>query len=927
MTLRTSLIISGDSASARQAVNDLDNSMKIADSDAKRLGATSGALASQMAVSAQASARAATGVASAGMAAANARIAMLDMTHVGINMTQMLASGVNPMHALVLESGRLATAVQYSSGGIGGLVKQAATWLGLIKVTRDAELAEEAANAAASAQSIRGAAQRTASAIAAADTELALAQAAVRTAATSEAEAAAQAQLAAAHEAVAAAAAQAAVAEDALAVAMGREAEASAAAGASTRVMIGGTGVGLLGIAAVAGIAYGAIKRFQDQVKDSGALDRFAETSRLSAEQIEKLGGKVDYTGHNVRTVTGLTVTFGDVMAGVFQEIAKEANDGSAWDNFKSHASGAFGDILDFWNKTSAAISAGLWTLGDIAKDVFQYIAQKIGQSFYDGVNKAIDALNGLNAKIPKWAGGGDPNLIPHLKQGPKIPDLGTLGSLMRSQADKNYADALAANNAAYAGIKKGAVQHGLGRLSDLSDTHNPPKGPKARKQSDHGLGDALKELDAQIKGQRALAAAYGISDAEVIKAEALQKAEEQAIRHKGEVGVFYEKELQLAVAQGLVEGAKRVADMKAETSARQRVNAMVAQGIIPASQANDQLQLENELRPLQARLQLADAKTRQELLKIIHDTIQAHKDLNAQLSEEQFLRDKAANDNDIEQLRLEATLIGASNRERAVAIAQLQAQQKLRDMPGLSPEQQQNYIQSYIDKANASVRTPFQEWADSIPQTAAAVTDAFQNIEFKGIDQFVEGIDLAKLSFKGLGELILSTGQSILTMIVQMTLKMLFFRAISGAIGGGVSDSQLGGVDVSGYTGPLDGSSKGNVFSHGSIIPHRDGGVVSQFTLFPMSDGRTGSMAEDGPEAIMPLTRDSSGRLGVRSSASGGQPSLVEIRISGGDLFQAEVTRISGNVAVQVVDDAAPRIAKSTGKAVVSALTKSPLP
>jgi hypothetical protein len=53
-----------------------------------------------------------------GLAAQNARIVMLDLTHVGINMGQMLASGVNPMRALVMESGRLATALQYANGSV-----------------------------------------------------------------------------------------------------------------------------------------------------------------------------------------------------------------------------------------------------------------------------------------------------------------------------------------------------------------------------------------------------------------------------------------------------------------------------------------------------------------------------------------------------------------------------------------------------------------------------------------------------------------------------------------------------------------------------------------------------------------------------------------------------------------------------------------
>jgi len=47
-------------------------------------------------------------------------------------------------------------------------------------------------------------------------------------------------------------------------------------------------------------------------------------------------------------------------------------------------------------------------------------------------------------------------------------------------------------------------------------------------------------------------------------------------------------------------------------------------------------------------------------------------------------------------------------------------------------------------------------------------------------------------------------------------------------------------------------------------------GGIVNSPTLFPMATG-TGLMGEAGPEAIMPLTRGSDGRLGVRSSRDSG--------------------------------------------------------
>lgn len=688
-----------------------------------------GLAAARMATEAQAlsvaTVGAAAGLKSTGMAANNARIAMLDMTHVGINMTQMLASGVNPMRALVMESGRLATAVQYSAGGIGGLVKSAATWLGIIKVTQNAELAETAAMAAASAASVQAMAQRAAGAIAAADTELALAEAAVRVATTAEAETVAQARVAAAHVKVAAAADDAAIAENALAVAQGRAAEAQAASTAMTVTRIGGAGVALAALAVVAGVAFGAVKQFQDQVGRSGELDKFAEGLRLTDEQIKKAGGSVKYLADGTRQISGLTVSFGDVMHGVFQEVAREVGDSTPWDNIKHAASSAFSGILDFWNKTSAAISAGLWTLADIAKDVFQYIGQKIGQSFYDGVNKAIDALNSLNARLPKALGGGDANLIPHIKVDKAVGDLAGLGAAIRKQADKNYADALAANQAAYAGIEKGALEHAKRMLQIESDSNKPPKPKPEKKVSDHGLAEALAELDAQIRGQNALAAAYQISDAEAIKAEAQQKAEEQAIRHKGEVGVFYEKELALAIAQRTADGAKVIAGLRFEADSRAIVNAQVVAGLTPAAQMNAALELEMKTRELTAAAQAAGEEAdkaaakgqtaraasflaqQERALDATRNLTKANEDNNRVIASGIALQQISSKSDELDKLQLEINLVGESNRVRAVRLAELEAEQFIRNNNVTNTAEDPTLVertkQAFIDNANAT--------------------------------------------------------------------------------------------------------------------------------------------------------------------------------------------------------------------------------
>lgn len=66
--------------------------------------------------------------------------------------------------------------------------------------------------------------------------------------------------------------------------------------------------------------------------------------------------------------------------------------------------------------------------------------------------------------------------------------------------------------------------------------------------------------------------------------------------------------------------------------------------------------------------------------------------------------------------------------------------------------------------------------------------------------------------------------------------------------------------------------SAKGNAFGPGGVYAFANGGVVSGATPFTFGGGKMGVMGEAGDEAVMPLKRDSRGRLGVMSSGGGRQ-------------------------------------------------------
>ena len=114
--------------------------------------------------------------------------------------------------------------------------------------------------------------------------------------------------------------------------------------------------------------------------------------------------------------------------------------------------------------------------------------------------------------------------------------------------------------------------------------------------------------------------------------------------------------------------------------------------------------------------------------------------------------------------------------------------------------------------------------------------------------------------------------------------------------------DSLLGGMFSS------IGFAKGAAFSAGGVTAFASGGVVSSPSLFPMSGGRTGLMGEAGPEAIMPLTRTSSGDLGVKAVGAGNSmviAPVINITVQGGSEEQNQDSANRVGAAVKkAIDD-----------------------
>lgn len=144
----------------------------------------------------------------------------------------------------------------------------------------------------------------------------------------------------------------------------------------------------------------------------------------------------------------------------------------------------------------------------------------------------------------------------------------------------------------------------------------------------------------------------------------------------------------------------------------------------------------------------------------------------------------------------------------------------------------------------------------------------------------------------------------------------MSLFAAIPGwgwALGGGALLAGLFGEDIISGVGDVVsdiGSSIGDVFddigdwfgngaafSGGRVMPFARGGIFDSPTLFPMASGM-GLMGEAGPEAVMPLTRGSDGKLGVKASGGAGL-SIGTLKIYIGNTEIKDIARVEADGVV----------------------------
>lgn len=215
---------------------------------------------------------------------------------------------------------------------------------------------------------------------------------------------------------------------------------------------------------------------------------------------------------------------------------------------------------------------------------------------------------------------------------------------------------------------------------------------------------------------------------------------------------------------------------------------------------------------------------------------------------------------------------------------------------------------QNYADVENAQgdwtkgATAAWDNYLDSARNIAGQTKSLFGNAFSSMEDSLVSFAISGKASFADFTKSILADMARIATRQASSALLGSLVGAAASYFGGsaagggnglaagsaGAASSNLG-ASAAGYSNTYFPQANGGAWS-GGVQLFADGGaftnsIVSKPTAFGMANGKTGVMGEAGEEAIMPLTRTSSGKLGVMAmggSGSGGTQINVEVHIDG---------------------------------------------
>lgn len=276
-------------------------------------------------------------------------------------------------------------------------------------------------------------------------------------------------------------------------------------------------------------------------------------------------------------------------------------------------------------------------------------------------------------------------------------------------------------------------------------------------------------------------------------------------------------------------------------------------------------------------------------------DKLLAQADINAALGDQiakqqklNTLADQAtkfAQQQAAKQAEIDAAAKGTSTREAERAATR----QRLSETYAFNPDAQKKVLaqQEETYRKEDELRSNWQAgakrgWAD-YADSATNTFEAMRNVAgstFSGLsDMLTSLVTTGTASFK-------EFTKSMLKMIAEVTNRLLAAYAVQAAMGWISGGSGGGSTPGGAYANAAAGvtfNAKGGVYDSPGLSKYVNGvyDTPQYFTFQGASKfAKGGVFAEAGEEAIMPLTRDSAGRLGVRADGAGGSGHQINVDI-----------------------------------------------
>jgi hypothetical protein len=207
---------------------------------------------------------------------------------------------------------------------------------------------------------------------------------------------------------------------------------------------------------------------------------------------------------------------------------------------------------------------------------------------------------------------------------------------------------------------------------------------------------------------------------------------------------------------------------------------------------------------------------------------------------------------------------------------------------------EQKGKLQQFIEEGEASLK----DLEGLAVRVSQGIGDAIGSSISNGISGLIEGTTTVKDIFanflKDVGQILVQEAAKMIATYVAIGIARIFAGFAAGKSSG--PNPNPGGIPSTGNAGAptINGFDTGSIsnlaangayfangkanFSSSSPQPFANGGIVNRPTFFRFKDGgamgggssipfQMGVMGEAGPEAIMPLSRGSDGRLGVTAN------------------------------------------------------------